>query len=65
MHIGKSIKKALIDQDKNGVWLAEQLETSPASVYHICTKSTCSGNMLKRLSKIFGMKVSELIALGE
>lgn len=65
MHIGKSIKKALIDADKNGVWLAEQLGTTPASVYHICTKQTCSGNMQIRLAKIFGIKVSELIALGE
>ncbi len=65
MHIGKSVKKALIDVDQNGVWLAEQLGSSPSAIYNLFTKKTCSCNMLERLSVIFGIKVSELIALGE
>ena len=65
MNVGKSIKKSLIDQDKNLDWLATKLDRSYSTVTHMSNQKTANGNNLIKLSRIFNMKVSEFIALGE
>jgi len=65
MDIGKSIQIALIHQGIKKKDLADQLEVSRTYVSFLVGSETCSPTMLNRLSRVFGMKASEFIALGE
>ncbi len=65
MHIGKSIKQALLDRNMTQAKLAKKLNTSPSSMSQICSRSHCSESLLIELCKAFEMKASEFIALGE
>jgi hypothetical protein len=65
MHIGKSVKLALIHGDKDIKWLANQLERTEDTARHIRRNKKTSFENIEKLAKIFKMKVSEFIALGE
>lgn len=65
MHIGKSIKVALAKRQMKGADLAHTLGVTASTVSVMCKRETCTGHALIRLADIFGMKVSEFVALGE
>jgi plasmid maintenance system antidote protein VapI len=65
MDIGKAVMIVLREKGMKKQDLAEQLDVTPATVSSICKGTGCSGRMLKKLSKVFDMKVSELISIGE
>ncbi|MFW0776098.1 MAG: hypothetical protein ACN2B6_00060 [Rickettsiales bacterium] len=66
MNLRKSIKLALVQQDKTNLWLAEQLGTSPAYTSRLQRHgSSASFKQTERIAEIFGMTLSEFIALGE
>ena len=65
MDIGKSIEIALIHRGIKKKDLADQLEVSRTYVSYLVGSETCSPSMLDKLSRVFEMKASEFIALGE
>lgn len=65
MNIKKSIRVALAERDKNMAWLTDQLDVSRARTSKIANAEALNSKSLERLSKIFGLSVSEFIALGE
>lgn len=68
MHIGKSTQHSLLHHEegsKDIKWLATQLNKS-YNVASIMGRSKYTGiKNIEKLAKIFNMKVSEFIALGE
>lgn len=66
MNIRKSIKYAMIEQDRTGRWLAEQLGVTPQYISRLQKDgSTPSVKTCERIATAFGLSVSEFIALGE
>jgi len=65
MNVGKSIKQCLLNNEMKGQELAEKLCASPQYVSKISNRKYCTGELIERLSKIFDLKASEFIALGE
>lgn len=65
MHIGKSIKMAMNKKGMVNQDLADKLGRTLPSVSVMRGRETCSGQTMIELARIFDMKVSELIALGE
>lgn len=65
MHIGKSIRVAMAMRGLRRPQLAERLQVTGPTVSTMLSRPTCSGQTLQSLAKIFGMKVSEFVALGE
>jgi ribosome-binding protein aMBF1 (putative translation factor) len=66
MDIAKSIRVAIAREGKTQTWLAEQLKTNRATVNTYCRgKAKPSHRRVEVMSEIFGMTVSEFIALGE
>ena len=65
MNIGKSIKVALAQHDKDRKWLAGELDISQAHMSNLVNNKTRSANYLDKLAEAFNMPVSEFIALGE
>ena len=65
MNIGKSIKKLLLERDWTQKHLASLLHINAQSMSLLAKQPQCSGARLRQLADIFGMKVSEFVALGE
>ena len=65
MKLGKSIKIALVQSEKNQQWLADRLGTTKQQVSNWCSTGRMHDERIVEISGIFGMKVSEFIALGE
>lgn len=65
MDIGKSIRVAMAMRGLRGNQLAERLQVTAPTVSVMLSRPTCSGQTLQNLANIFGMKVSEFVALGE
>lgn len=65
MHIGKSTKLCLIQLNKDTKWLANELNRSIDTANHLKRNKHTSPSNIEKLAKIFGIKVSEFIALGE
>jgi len=65
MNVAKSIKIALVQCDKQQAWLAEQMNTSRQQISNWCSTGRMREHRLEEISKIFGLKVSEFLALGE
>lgn len=65
MNIGKSIKIALAQGEKNTAWIAGELKISTARVSAIARAEHHNTATIQSLAGIFGMSVSEFIALGE
>lgn len=65
MNSGKAITVALAMADKTKVELANGIGRKPETIYAMCKAKSASTNTLKRIADFLGMKVSELVALGE
>lgn len=65
MHIGKSLKMALAKKGMRQQDLAKQLEVTHQYVNQLARSPVSSINAIVMLSEVFGMKVSEFVALGE
>lgn len=66
MNIAKSLNEALYKERKTQTWLAGELGCTIAYVNAVCAGDKIpSANKLHQIAKVFGMQLSELIALGE
>lgn len=66
MNTAKSLNEALHKERKTQTWLAGELGCTIAYVNAVCTgEKVPSVNKLFQISKKFGLKLSEFIALGE
>lgn len=66
VNTGKAVLEALYIKRKNQKWLCGQLNCSPAYVSGICLNKKALGrNKMIQIADIFGMTLSEFIALGE
>lgn len=66
MHIGKSIKMALIKRGKDQKWLKSQLKSpSQQHVSRLANKQSGKSQTIEQLAEVFEMSTSEFIALGE
>ena len=65
MNTGKAIRKALIDNDKTQVWLAEQINMSKQGINLLCNKESAQLSILNEIASALDMSVADLIALGE
>ena len=65
MDIGKSVQIALVQKGMKKQDLATELGVTKATVSTLVSNTSCTGPMLEKLCKIFEMKASDLIALGE
>lgn len=65
MHIGKAIKVALINNDKNQTWLANELGMSRQAVSKMCLRESTQIDLINTVAEKLNMPVADLIALGE
>ena len=65
MNIGRSIKIALLNAERDQKWLAGKLGVNPSTISQMAGKLFCNGPRLAELAAAFEMTVSEFIALGE
>lgn len=65
MNIKKSVKIALLNNDKDMWWLAERLGTTRPWASTLINKRSINQGNIEKLAAAFNMKVSEFIALGE
>lgn len=66
MDIGKSIRLALAEKNERQPWLADKMGVTRAYVNRMANGVTVpGGKTIERIAGIFGMTVSEFIALGE
>jgi len=65
MNIGKSIRRALLDRGWSQKLMASKLGVSANTASTLSRSSSCGGEKLRQLADIFGMRVSEFVALGE
>jgi len=65
MNIGKSIKLSLLDRGWTQKDLSKHLGMSYNNTCVLARSKTCTGDRLRQLAEIFGMKASEFVALGE
>lgn len=66
MDISKSIRIALARDNRKQIWLAEQMDVSPAYAGRLVNGTASPGSRtIEKLAAVFGMPVSEFIALGE
>lgn len=65
MNIGKSMRVAMAKKGLRGNQVAELLQVTESTVSVMLSRETCTGPKLKELAVLFGMKVSEFVALGE
>lgn len=65
MDIGKSTKIALVKNGCSQGWLAKELGVSRQRATAIANSKEAGAKTLERLANVFGMSISEFIALGE
>jgi len=71
MNIAKSIKIALVQCEKDQRWLANKLSTimdkkiSRQQISNWCSTGRMRPETLEIISKVFNLKVSQFLALGE
>lgn len=65
MNLGRSLYIALIDARMTQEALAKELGVSRQVVNNWCRSGRVGLNNLEKISKIFDLKVSEFVALGE
>ena len=65
MNIGRSVKIALAQRDKDMGWLSSQLGVGRVRVSAILKSQNVTTKTVVRLADIFGVTASEFIALGE
>ncbi len=65
MNIGKSIKLAMVGREWTQKHLASLLGVHGPAMSRLVRSKECGGDRLRKLADIFGMRVSEFVALGE
>lgn len=65
MNIGKSIKKAMIDRDMSNKDFAENYGVTESTASSMKKLKNMHMKSVEKLAKVFGLTVSEFIALGE
>ena len=66
MNLGKSIKMALVQSEMSAIDLAKRTGLSDAQISLLSNnKRNASAKTLEKIAKAFGMRVSELIYIGE
>ena len=66
MNLAKSIKLALVNANMTQRTLAKSLKTTPAHMSRLANgKAHMNTQVLANVARLFGMKVSEFVALGE
>lgn len=66
MNLAKSIKLALVNANMTQRTLAKSLKTTPAHMSRLANgKAHMNTQVLAHVARLFGMKVSEFVALGE
>ena len=65
MNIGKSVRILLVKRSMKQSELAKELGISRPLMSYVCSRESCSHEMLGKLCKAFDLKSSELIAIGE
>lgn len=65
MNVGKSIKIALTQREKDVPWLAEKMEVSETYVYALQKKQHANGSTIDKIAGIFELESSDFIKLGE
>jgi len=63
--ISKSIRVALAIKEMQKQELATAMKVSPQAISALCKSKTCSGDRLIELCRVFEMKASDFIVLGE
>jgi|AntDeeMetageno51_2_1112566.scaffolds.fasta_scaffold08489_1 plasmid maintenance system antidote protein VapI len=62
---GRAAKVAMAQRGKSRAWLAEQLNVSPQRASGILNNETASMATMVQMADLFGLSLSEYIALGE
>ena len=65
MNTGKALLVALAMKEKSRAELAEMMGISVVTLHAMCRAKSASTNTMKRAADALGMKVSELVELGE
>ena len=65
MHLGNAVKIALINKGVKQRELAESMGVTGVYVSRICNQESIGISSLKKIADALGMKVSELVELGE
>lgn len=65
MNVGKSIKIALAQREKNTRWLSEAMDVSLPQISNLAKTKHANGSTIDKVAEAFGMTSSEFIALGE
>lgn len=65
MHLGNAVKIALVMKGRKQGDLAKALGVSKVYISRICNQESIGINALESVANELGMKVSELVALGE
>ena len=65
MNTGKALLVALAMKEKSRAELAEMMGISVVTLHAMCRSKSATTDTMKRAADALGMKVSELVALGE
>lgn len=65
MHIGKSIKVSLAKAGMSQRQLADKMGLSVRFITTLANRKTANLATVERIATVFGLKVSEFIAIGE
>lgn len=65
MNTGKALLVALAMSEKTKKELAESMGLSVETVYSMCRAKSATTDTMKRAADALGMKLSDLVALGE
>jgi len=64
-HAGRAAKVAMAQRGKGRRWLAEQLDLSPQRASLIMNGPNASQATMEKMADLFGLSLSEYVALGE
>lgn len=65
MVIRKAVNVALAKAGENQEWLALELSIHPAQLSRWVNADSLKSSIIERIAKVFGMTLSEFLALGE
>ena len=65
MHLGNAVKIALVKKGRSQTDLAKSMGVTKVYVSRLCNQESIGISSLEKIADALGMKVSELVALGE
>ena len=65
MNIKRAVRRSLANIEKDQKWLAGELGTTEAQISRWVNADHLNTKIIERLANLFGLTVSEFIALGE